>query len=507
MLWLLASAVYVGSAACQPCHAEIYRGYMATPMARSSGPAAGSITAGRFRHTGSRATYEIDAEGHLDWRRGDVHGRLKLDYFIGSGAAGRSYLHRRDGFLFQAPATWYSEARRWDISPGQEDLREMRLARPVDPTCLYCHASRARPVLGTVNRYGDPPFEEGGVACERCHGPGSEHARGAAPMINPAKLEPARRDAVCMQCHLSGESRVERTGKRMALFRPGEDLAEYVAYFVFEGAAEAGLKATSHIEKLEQSQCKQASGERLWCGTCHSLHDRPAADRRAAFYRARCETCHEAGACRRGPDCASCHMPRQKVEDGGHGVLTDHSIPRRPVRPPPMQAASDRRLMAFRGVTVGDRELGLAYAEVWLRTGSTLHRREAQRLLRGVASVSDDPEVAERLAHLVEADGDLSFAVSLYEAALRREPHRTVAAVNLGVLLARRGDIVRAESLWRDALRRSPLAVAASLNLAASLDARGQRSEGLAVLQRALDFDPAESRVLNLYRRWSKPAR
>jgi len=47
------------------------------------------------------------------------------------------------------------------------------------PGCLSCHASFLKVVAGTQNRFASPPFGEGGVACERCHGPGD--ARVADP--------------------------------------------------------------------------------------------------------------------------------------------------------------------------------------------------------------------------------------------------------------------------------------------------------------------------------------
>ena len=39
-----------------------------------------------------------------------VHGSRPLEYFIGSGTVGRSYLYSLDGFLYQAPVSWYCGA-------------------------------------------------------------------------------------------------------------------------------------------------------------------------------------------------------------------------------------------------------------------------------------------------------------------------------------------------------------------------------------------------------------
>src|SRR5436305_708200 len=77
-----------------------------------------------------------------------------------------------------------------------------------------------------------------GIGCERCHGAGSEHVRdpAGAHMVNPAKLDPERRDSVCSQCHLTGVSRVVKAVLRIADFRDGERLADSATYFVRDSA-------------------------------------------------------------------------------------------------------------------------------------------------------------------------------------------------------------------------------------------------------------------------------
>src|SRR5205807_6665491 len=98
------------------------------------------------------------------------------------GAAGRSYLYGAGGFLYEAPVAWYSAKARWDLAPGYEQYDHLFMTRGVEPGCLECHASRLRPAPGTRNGYRWPPFEEGGIACERCHGAGDDHVRGKGKM-------------------------------------------------------------------------------------------------------------------------------------------------------------------------------------------------------------------------------------------------------------------------------------------------------------------------------------
>jgi Cytochrome c554 and c-prime/Tetratricopeptide repeat len=439
---LLAAATFVGSAACAPCHPRIAADYAGTPMARSSGHVE-RIDSAQFTAAGQR--YRV-MNNRLYFDQGDA----PFDYFIGSNTEGRSYLFSREGHLFELPVTWYQQSRKWDASPGYEYETEVRLNRPIDPTCLGCHASRIQPIYGTQNRYADPPFLEGGVSCERCHGPGSEHIRNPAVvhMVNPAKLEREERDSVCAQCHLIGEARIDRPGRRFAEYRPGAKLSDYVTYLVWKDRDPA-MKVTSHVEKLASSRCRRESDGAMWCGTCHGVHANTNRTQRA------CVLCH-ANAHHMEQSCASCHMQRSSTADVAHGVATDHSI-----RGAPRPAVAERVLVAFEG-TADDRALGLAYAEL------------------------GDPRAREHLLRAQPADTAVLLRFGRYEEVLRQDPANPVALVNLGVSYAQVGRTDEAARLWERALQTNPAIEGAALNLARIR----KGPEGRAILQRYLAFNP-----------------
>jgi hypothetical protein len=458
---MFAAAMFVGSQACRPCHTAIADAYARTPMARSSGHvdsiADASFTASghKFRISGNRLSFD--------------GGASSIDYYVGSNSAGRSYLRASEGYLFELPVTWYAEKRAWDASPGYENDQEIRLNRPVETSCLLCHASQVRPVLGTQNRYGDPPFLEGGVSCERCHGAGTDHVRNPlkAHMVNPVQLPAERRDSICSQCHLSGEARIGAPGRRFVDFRAGDRLADFATYLVWKDGRR-DLKVTSHVEKLAASACKAASGDALWCGACHGVHAN------ADHTQAACLSCHTT-AHRQQERCASCHMPKVKAVDAGHGVLTDHSIPRVARAPePPVKT----ELNAFLG-TRDDRALGLAWAELG-------ESRAREFLMR--AKPADWP-VRLRLAVL---EPDAERAAALYESVLRDNPSETAALVNLGSLRARTGRMEDAGRLWERAIAANPGIEEAVLNLSRIRPV----AEARAMVRRYLELNPASTAAL-----------
>ena len=496
----LANGQQAGSKVCAPCHAEIARRYQATGMARSSGAAGlAGAPAGEFESGG--VTYQVEGGVRLSFARAgtDVAGERRLAWFLGSGSVGRSFLFEREGFLFQSPVSFYASTGRWDISPGYRGAPRIILTRAVEPGCLTCHASGLQPLAGTQNGYRTPPFLEGGVACERCHGPGREHAArgGKGPIVNPAKLTGERRDSICAQCHLTGMVRVAKRRQKDDAYQPGALLSDYSAFFVRADAEEDRLKVASHFERFALSRCRRASGDKMWCGSCHDPHGEPLPEQRAAYYRARCESCHEDAACKAdvnarqaaANDCTACHMPKSGVRDAEHAVYTDHSIPRRPRGG--VSGAGVRELVSFWKNGAGERELGLAYA--------AMQDPRARGLLeKAVAQNPEDTVAAKQLAQIYDAAGDGERAMALYERVLKRDPSQVAAAVNLGTLYIRRNRTEEAMRLWRDALARNPGLTGTRVNLAVAQYRSGDAAAAAASLKKALEFDPDDAAARRL---------
>ena len=235
---------------------------------------------------------------------------------IGSGGKGQTYLFWKGDDLFQLPVSYWTELG-WVNSPGYRD-GEANFSRPIIPRCLECHATYFEQRPPPPNRYSKAGFIVG-IACEKCHGPGREHAQRfaakPAPGMSPAILNPARfsRDRqmdLCGWCHAGHGFPVQPTFS----YVPGESLDEYLRV-PQPGPAEPLDVHGSQVEMLQRSLCFQKSA--MTCLTCHDVH---TVQHDLASFSQRCLTCHKPGSAmfpRRGhqvaSNCIDCHMPRQET--------------------------------------------------------------------------------------------------------------------------------------------------------------------------------------------------
>jgi hypothetical protein len=198
--------------------------------------------------------------------------------------------------------------------------------------------------------------------------------------VNPRHLEPALREAVCEQCHVLADHRVDRPGRETFDYRPGLPTSAFFA--VFNRASSSGNRAVGHVEQMKASRCYRASQGRLGCTSCHDPHQLPAPQDRLEYFRGKCLECHGQRGCnvpepaRRtqspGDGCIDCHMPVTSSVDIVHIATTDHRILRTPrnqeTGPPALpRAGSPLRLLNDDGTAspaIGtlSRELGIALA-------------------------------------------------------------------------------------------------------------------------------------------------
>jgi Tetratricopeptide repeat/Doubled CXXCH motif (Paired_CXXCH_1) len=487
---------YLGDEACIRCHGEIAGSYRRHPMGRSVAPIAPTSAIGGESETAGRPLFEAQGfeyavenrDGHVIHKetRRDATGRLtaqnegEVRFKVGSGRLGIAYLIDRDGFLFQSPIAWYARERRWDLPPGYQKSNT-HFDRPIMSTCLFCHANRTLPVEGTANRYQPPIFQGHAIGCERCHGPGELHATNPKmvdgrdlTIVNPARLEPSLRDAVCEQCHLNGERRVLRAGRRDDDFRPGLPFHRF--WTVLErptGSAEN--RFVGQFEQMRQSGCSKASAGRLGCISCHDPHRLPEPEERVSYFRDRCLECHAKKGCSlpesgrtsqgRGDDCVRCHMPRLSSSSIIHVAETNHRIPRQAENGdrPLFQAADlrgDRRpwvnfhrdLMDDRDLAETDRDMALIVS----RDGREGAAFALPLLEQGLLNRPDDVPAWEAKGFALGSLGRGEEAMAAFRRALSIEPNRESAltgAAYVAAQVARRDDSL---AYWNRAIAISP---------------------------------------------------
>ncbi len=511
-LLLAVQAGYVDPSSCRPCHALIFDAYRKTGMGRSFSRATQVPPLESFTHVKSQRSYSvIQRNGAYSLRRAQPELERTIDYVIGSGNHSKSFVHRSAaGKLIELPLSWYGD--KWAMSPGYDRPDHSDFRREVTDSCLFCH-----------NGY--PSAANSGLAlgidCQRCHGPGEAHVKRTGAIINPGKLDSARRLEVCLQCHLESASRtlpeaIRRPGRDPFSFRPGEALGDYKVYFEFtKPSAEDRITVNGAGFGLLKSACFTRSEGRLQCTTCHDPHGAVQVN-----YTQVCRSCHAAAHEAARTDCAGCHMPKRRTEDAVHVVMTDHLIRmRQPSGDPfaPIEERHDKVTGAIRLLypavlanTPPDRLIAAMAGE----NASALQAaiRQAQPPVR--------PEPFLRLAELFDRAGRRADAAREYKNAIAADPtnpapHAQLADASalarfpndvpllntVAIAYAGQSRFDDALTLMERAVRLAPDDPVSWLNLGVCREAKGNVAGAIAAYKQALVAQPDLSQARTYLRR------
>jgi hypothetical protein len=449
---------------CAECHEEAVRGFARSRMAQSMrlpgrGPEGTVRVPGTTIHmySNQKGTWQtLETQGHTETYR--------VSYVIGSGTHASGYLISLANHLFQSPVAYYKRRSAYGLAPGYENKPAPDFTRPVEPGCLFCHAGSFKAVSGTQNEYAAKPFEHLAIECSRCHGPVDAHLDdpSSSNIVNPARLEPAARDSICEQCHLKGVARVLNPGKEFTDFVAGQPLENtFTIYrYAMPEGEEPPFKVISQSEQLALSRCKLASGNALWCGTCHDPHHEPADA--VPYYRAKCLSCHArthfaAIHPPKSSNCIGCHMPKRQTYDGGHTVFTDHRIQRisddkragepigiLPWRDPPAEFAK--------------RNLGIGLIDAGIEGKTWTQIVSGYRVLTEVqGQFQQDQAMYQSIGSALLIGGQDSEAAKAFELAVRFAPDSSPDEADLGSAYAALGSSQLAEAHLERALEIDPL--------------------------------------------------
>lgn len=389
------SAKYVGKQTCMLCHQNIYNTFIHTGMGKSWKPAVQKNSAAYFENAYVYDKYKdfhytaflkndsiYFKEYRLDKADTVFMMLKKIDYIVGSGQHTNSHIYSINGYLYQAPMTFYAQKKIWDLPPGFENGHNTRFFRKIGLECITCHNAYPQFVMGSENKY---TYVAEGIDCERCHGPGSIHVhkiqRGEITdtskyidysIVNPAKLPIDRQFDICMRCHLQGNAVLVNNASFFD-FRPGMKLNQFIQVFLprYTDSKENFIMA-SHADRLKQSQCFIQSLKKrknsnslkpyqgaLTCVTCHNPHISVTVTQSDKFNTV-CNSCHNTNGIssklctsaefkkakqfhkEHSLNCVNCHMPPSGSKDIPHVSIHDHFI-----RIPEKQSSSKKTSHQF----------------------------------------------------------------------------------------------------------------------------------------------------------------
>ena len=318
-------AAFAGSAACAKCHAEESSEHSPSSMRRAAATAADAkFLKGQASTTYKSAPYTytvVATPAGLEYSvaEGDKKLSRKLDWVMGAGDLGHTFLYQVDGHWYQSLATFYLDHAQLDLTTGLtreptpelENALGIKLSADDSRRCFGCHTVHA-----TTSQGFNPLHAEAGLGCEACHGPAAAHA--AHPQtaaFDPSKLSPADSIDFCGSCHRSSAD---------------------VNSFATDSIAASTAVVRFQPYRLEESKCWRATQDaRLTCVACHDPHE--PLNLNLVSYDRNCLQCHAPAlkavasthaikVCPKATSqCVSCHMPKVNVPSM-HGDFTDHFI-------------------------------------------------------------------------------------------------------------------------------------------------------------------------------------
>jgi predicted CXXCH cytochrome family protein len=318
----VANAHYVGSAACKDCHAEIYDRWEKTLMA--------NVVRDPREHPDAILPDLSKPDPLLTFTKDDIA-------FVYGSKWKQRYFKKVGDDYFPLTAQWdvmHQVWRQYFVRDNTDWWTKFyppdNFQRPTGPLCDGCHSVNYDIKTKTPTEWN--------VGCEKCHGPGSEHAEQAlaSNILNPAKLDYVQANDVCIQCHSQGQplnNPIEgryydwpvgfHVGMRLADFwkleehKPGETT---FTHFPDGTAHKNRMQGNDFVQSLMYTRG-------VTCSSCHDVHGTennallrkpvtsicmdchgPSSQNGPRAPTIEAHTHHAAGSA--GSECVGCHMPK-----------------------------------------------------------------------------------------------------------------------------------------------------------------------------------------------------
>ncbi len=257
---------YIGTATCQGCHQAAHATWSETWMSKTV----------RKPHPDELALIQDSI----------LCGGLEVDYVLG-GRLTLRYLQRTDegGYIF-LPCEY--DAINKQVQPFRLDDWQ---TFSFDERCAACHTTNFDPQTTT--------WDEMGIGCESCHGPGSRHGDFTTPggMVQFAEISPAQEGMICSSCHLQGGFSLKSERRYPEGYRPGMDLFAIYRFPWDELPQDKPSRMPAddnpvdvHQKILMKQQLDGTSS--LRCTDCHSVHQSDDTKHQSLDRQDYCFYCH-----------------------------------------------------------------------------------------------------------------------------------------------------------------------------------------------------------------------
>jgi predicted CXXCH cytochrome family protein len=318
-----AKAKFVGSAACERCHASEFKGWETTRMA--------NVVRDPHAHPEAVLGDFSAADPVRSFGLGDVA-------FVYGSRWKQRYFTRRGDDYFPLPAQWDIAKKKWlpyHAETGTDwwlpFYGPSNFDRPTGPTCDGCHSVNYDIATKAVTEWN--------VGCEKCHGPGSLHVAHPTKqnIVNPETLDYVRGNDTCIQCHSQGRPAAASADGKVydwpVGFLPGQRLADVWKLEELKPGVTNFFQyadMTAHKNRMQGNDFVQSTmyHRELRCFDCHDVHSSANVASLKLPGNALCLSCHAAqkenaaglkgtvsahthhaeGSA--GSECVACHMPK-----------------------------------------------------------------------------------------------------------------------------------------------------------------------------------------------------
>jgi len=363
-LWVAASASeaevssFAGAAACGKCHANVSHTWAQSHHSKMVQPATTTAVKGDFsrgavtlrgsvyRFRKQNGSFYI-TESYLT----GIPQEHVVQYTLGNRRIQHYLTTLADGRIIVLPPTWDILRENWFHNLDIDDPEEApgTQVQIWNKSCYSCHVSQEQKNFDAKENAYRTAWLDFGIDCERCHGPGAEHAgfyakpghagKPAHDVVVQTRLSAARNTAVCAQCHSFRDILVDG-------FSAGDDYYDHflpVLEFSQPPGEDPAYWADGRPRRFStdafgfwQSECYLKGN--ATCLDCHVVAHNTDIDRNPQLkpdVNTLCARCHQAeGAAlashthhaekSAGSSCVECHMPRTVYSIKAE--IRDHAI-------------------------------------------------------------------------------------------------------------------------------------------------------------------------------------